>query len=68
MANAKQITIPQATQKAERLGYTAKPYELDKNYLAFYTAEGRYAGRAKIRDCCVDAVTVSLLIGTERLP
>ena len=64
-----QITIMQAITKAERLGYIAK-LSPDATVLHFYTGEadkpGTWlsAGRAKIRGGCVDAVTVSLLIGT----
>lgn len=70
MANAKQITTMQAYQKAERLGYIAK-LSPDGDVIHFYTGEadkpGTWlsAGRAKIRNGCVDAITVSLLIGTE---
>lgn len=63
-----QISTMQAYHKAERLGYIAK---LSDDFLYFYTGEadkpGTWlsAGRVKIREGCVDAVSVSLLIGTE---
>lgn len=65
-----QITTMQALLKAERLGYIAK-LSPDGNVLHFYTGEadkpGTWltAGCARVRQGCVDAVTVSLLIGTE---
>jgi len=69
MANAKQITTMQALLKAERLGYIAK-LSPDGSVLHFYTGEiekpGTWLalGKARVRMGCVDAVTVSLLIGT----
>lgn len=70
MTNRGQITIMQALQKAERLGYIAK-LSADGSILHFYTGNAAQpgtwlaAGRASVRLGCVDAITVSLLIGTE---
>lgn len=71
--NHKQITLMQARHKADRLGYIAK-LSVECDVLNFYSgdpdkpATWLHVGRARVRNGCVDAVTVSLAIGRRVKP